>query len=143
MGNFRLRAKGITKKRLSSLDNSNKDIARSNKIFTCLKNTNERNIVNRWEKITGLDDIVISFVSDPIGSSFYSDKFPDLVSKIDSLGYDYIFVHYESDRNYFQNCCYKPYYIKTIFETTGKNILWIDGDTFLKKNLEKKKHRRA
>jgi len=107
----------------------------SEELFKPFKNSRERKIVKKWEKITGKDDVIISFVSDPIGSNFYSEKFTELVNKVDSLGYDYIFCHYESDRNYFQNCCYKPYFIQSMLNSTKKNVLWIDGDTFLKTNL--------
>jgi len=106
-----------------------------NDLFKPFPNSKNRKIIKKWEKITDKEDVIISFVSDPKGTIFYSSKFKSLVDKVDSLGYDYIFYHYESDRNYFQNCCYKPYFIQKILKETNKNVLWIDGDTFLKRDL--------
>jgi hypothetical protein len=100
------------------------------------KNSRERNIINKWEKITGKETIIISFVSDPPGSDFYSKSVHSLVNTVDRLGYDYIFHQYECDRNYFQNCCYKPVFIEKILKETGKNLIWIDGDTSLKNGID-------
>lgn len=104
-------------------------------IFSPLVNSTDRKILNKWEKITGKDDIIISFVSDPPNSNFYSSRVNSLTNKIESLGYDYIITHFENDRQYHQNCCYKPHYILTQLIETGKNIIWIDGDTDLKNGL--------
>jgi hypothetical protein len=105
-------------------------------IFSPLKPHRQREIVKQWENITGKSVIFISFVSDPIGSNFYSSRVPSLLSKLVDLGYDYIIRQYPSDRHYFQNCCFKPVFIKEIMEKYDKNLVWIDGDTNLKKSLD-------
>jgi hypothetical protein len=96
----------------------------------------DRKIINQWKRIRDNEDIVISFVSDPPGTTFYSDKIVELTEKIRELGYDYIITHFENDREYHQNCCFKPQYIYEKITETEKNIIWIDGDTNLKKDLQ-------
>lgn len=105
-------------------------------IIKPLPNSEKRTELNKWEKITGKENILVSFISDPENSIFYSSRISVLTSKIDSLGYDYKIVQYKTDRNYYQNCCYKPTYILNILENTDKNLVWIDGDTELKKSLD-------
>jgi hypothetical protein len=105
-------------------------------IFSPLKPHRQREIVKQWENVTGKSVIFITFVSDPIGSNFYSSRVPSLLSKLVDLGYDYIVRQYPSDRHYFQNCCFKPVFIKEIMEKYDKNLVWIDGDTTLKKSLD-------
>ena len=104
-------------------------------IFSPLANSTDRKVIKEWKKITGKNDIIISFISDPPNSNFYSSRVNSLVDKIESLGYDYIITHFENDREYHQNCCYKPHYILTNLLESGKNIIWIDGDTDLKNGL--------
>lgn len=105
-------------------------------LFSPLKNSRERKPIKEWENLKGKDVIFITFVSDPIGSNFYSSRIPSLLSKLVDLGYDYIVRQYPSDRHYFQNCCFKPVFIKEIMEKQNKDIVWIDGDTNLKKSLD-------
>jgi hypothetical protein len=105
-------------------------------IFSPLKPHRQREVVKQWENVTGKSVIFITFVSDPIGSNFYSSRVPSLLSKLVDLGYDYIVRQYPSDRHYFQNCCFKPVFIKEIMEKYDKNLVWIDGDTNLKKSLD-------
>jgi hypothetical protein len=105
-------------------------------IFLPLKNSLDRKEINKWEKITGKDTVFVSFISNPPGSDFYSEKAKHLVFSLDSLGYDYCVVHFENDRNYYQNCCFKPSYIKSKINEYNKNIVWIDGDTFLKRDVK-------
>jgi hypothetical protein len=141
MSTYRVTKRGDLRRRVINnsppLQNSNKnEIGKEEKmnedLFYPIKNSRERKIIERKERLTGKDDIVISFISDPVGSNFYSEKFRTLLDKVDQLGLDYIFCKYESDRNYYQNCCYKPYFIKTLIKETGKNVIWVDGDTILK-----------
>jgi hypothetical protein len=105
-------------------------------LFSPIKNSRDREIVNKWEKITGKDIIFVSFISDPPGSSFYSERAKDLVSRLDSLGYDYSVTHYKNDRNYYQNCCFKPNYIESKLLEFRKDLVWIDGDTNLKNSMD-------
>ena len=105
-------------------------------LFSPLKNARHREPIKQWENLTGSSVIFITFVSDPIGSNFYSARIPSLLSKLIDLGYDYIVRQYPSDRHYFQNCCFKPVFIKEIMEKYDKDLVWIDGDTNLKKSLD-------
>lgn len=105
-------------------------------LFSKFSDFENRKVLNKWERITGKSNVIISFVSDPKGSTFYSSRVSSLVNTINNLGYDYIIVHYDSDRNYHENCCYKPLFIKNLLEKTQKNLIWIDGDTNLKKNID-------
>lgn len=98
--------------------------------------TENRKVIKEWRELSGNSDVVISFVSDPPGSNFYSERINILIEKIELMGYDYIITHFENDREYHQNCCYKPRYIHEKMLETGKNVIWIDGDTNLKKNLK-------
>ena len=139
MGGYRLKRRGDLRKNISYNAPDNKQEKEEpimNGLFDPFKNPRERKEIERKERLTGKDDIVISFISDPVGSNFYTQKFDDLVRKVDSLGYDYIFYKYDSDRNYFQNCCYKPYFIQKMIRETCKNVLWLDGDTILKSDLD-------
>jgi hypothetical protein len=104
-------------------------------IFNPLIDSENRKEVNKWERITDKKDIFISFVSDPPGSNFYSSRAEMLVSTLNNHGYDYCVVHFENDRNYYQNCCFKPSFIFKKMEEFNKNIVWIDGDTHLKKSM--------
>jgi hypothetical protein len=104
-------------------------------IFSPLENSRKREPLKEWKKITDSNTIFITFISDPIGSNFYSSRIPSLLAKLVDLGYDYIVRQYPSDRHYFQNCCFKPVFIKEIIEKYDKNIVWIDGDTHIKKCL--------
>lgn len=103
--------------------------------FPPLKNSRNRNIVNEWGKIHDDGPIVISFISDPVGSNFYSSRINELVKKIDFFGLNYLIRQYESDRDYFQNCCFKPAFIQEIMEKFQRDVVWIDGDTHLKDTL--------
>jgi hypothetical protein len=140
MGNYNIKRRGNVRRNHSYNPPNNKNQIIEEKmdedLFKPLKNSRERSVINKWERLTGMPDIAISFISDPPGTSFYSSRFQSLITRVQSLGYDYIFYHYVSDRNYFQNCCYKPYFIQSILRETNKNVLWIDGDTFLKSNLD-------
>jgi hypothetical protein len=139
MGDYRLKRRGDIRRNFSynsSINKQEKEEIIMDGLFSPFKNPRERKTLEKKEKLTGKDDIVISFISDPVGSNFYTSKFEQLVSKVDSLGYDYIFYKYESDRNYFQNCCFKPYFIQKMIRETGKNVLWLDGDTILKSDLD-------
>lgn len=114
----------------------NIQVPNTENLFSPLKNSKNREPIKQWENITGKSVIFITFVSDPIGSNFYSARIPSLLSKLVDLGYDYIVRQYPSDRHYFQNCCFKPVFIKEIMEKYDKNLVWIDGDTNLKKSLD-------
>ena len=105
-------------------------------IFLPIHNSTERNEIQKWERISGRDTVFISFVSDPPGSTFYSDRISNIIGSLDRLGYDYCIVHYDNDRNYYQNCCFKPSYIGKKIKEYNKNILWIDGDTTLKNGMD-------
>lgn len=111
------------------MDNNTMDI------FQKIENSLDRKEINKWERITGKDTIFISFVSDPPGSNFYSERAKNLILALDRLDYDYCVIHYENDRNYYQNCCYKPSYIDKKIKEYNRNVIWIDGDTFLKRNM--------
>lgn len=104
-------------------------------LFKPFPNSKERELVTKWERLTDKDVVFICFISDPPESNFYSTRILSLIDKINALGYDYIIHNYKSDRNYFQNCCYKPVFIDKILKETGKNIVWIDGDTNLKNDM--------
>lgn len=139
MGDYRLKRRGDLRRNLSYNSPSNKTEKQEiimDGLFNPLKNSRERKIIERKERLTGKDDVVISFISDPVGSNFYTQKFDSLTRKVHDLEYDYIFCKYESDRNYFQNCCFKPYFIQSFIRQTGKNVLWLDGDTILKSDLD-------
>lgn len=142
MGNFNLKRSGHRNDiRRSTLTNNKQQEKKENImspsfLTTPLKNSRDRKLLNKWERITGKDSIIVSFVSDPQGSDFYSKSIKTLINIVDVLGYDYIFHQYESDRNYFQNCCYKPVFIDNLIKETGKNLIWIDGDTSLKTGLD-------
>ena len=141
MGNYNIKRGGIMRRKTSynqqiSNKENNTEENTSVDLFSPFKNPRERLVIKKWERLTGSSDIVISFISDPPGTSFYSSRFQSLINRVESLGYDYIFYHYASDRNYFQNCCFKPYFIQSMIRETNKNVLWIDGDTFLKSNLD-------
>jgi hypothetical protein len=112
-----------------------KQIVDMQNIFSPLKNSRTREPIKEWKNITNSNTIFITFISDPIGSNFYSSRIPSLLAKLVDLGYDYIVRQYPSDRHYFQNCCFKPVFIKEIIENYDKNIVWIDGDTNIKKCL--------
>jgi hypothetical protein len=112
-----------------------KQIVDMQNIFYPLKNSRTREPIKEWKNITNSNTIFITFISDPIGSDFYSSRIPSLLAKLVDLGYDYIVRQYPSDRHYFQNCCFKPVFIKEIIENYDKNIVWIDGDTNIKKCL--------
>ena len=114
----------------------NLETIHSDNIFIPIKNSTDRKEIQKWEKITGNDTVFISFVSNPPGSTFYSDRVNDILGSLDRLGYDYCIVHYDNDRNYYQNCCFKPSYIKNKIKEYNKNILWIDGDTTLKNGMD-------
>ena len=90
---------------------------------------------NKKSHFQAKETIFICFISDPPESNFYTTRILSLIDKINSLGYDYIIHNYKSDRNYFQNCCYKPLFINNILKETGKNLVWIDGDTNLKNDI--------
>lgn len=111
---------------------NNTEETEMNSIFTPLLNSRKRNVIRKWEKITNKDVIFISFVSDPPGSDFYSSRIQNLVNMLENLGYDYLVTHFGNDRNYYQNCCYKPVYIEEKMKEFNKDIVWIDGDTILK-----------
>lgn len=104
-------------------------------VFRPIDNPGERNYIKEWKNITDSKTIFISFVSDPIDSDFYSAKIPGLVQKLSEFGYDYLIRQYPKDRNYHQNCCFKPAFINSIMEEFDKNLVWIDADTILKKSL--------
>jgi|688.fasta_scaffold02939_28 hypothetical protein len=105
-------------------------------IFNPIEEANKREEIQKWEKITDKDVIFISFFSDPPGSTFYSDRAQFLISSLEKLGYDYCVTHFKNDRNYYQNCCFKPSYIRSKINEFDKNVVWIDGDTFLKRNMD-------
>ena len=104
-------------------------------VFRPIDNPGERNYIREWKNITDSKTIFISFVSDPIDSDFYSAKIPGVVQKLSEFGYDYLIRQYPKDRNYHQNCCFKPAFINSIMEEFDKNLVWIDADTILKKSL--------
>lgn len=104
--------------------------------FPPLINSGERKIIKEWKKDTGKETMIISFVSDPIGSNFYSSLIQNMTVKLDQLNHDYLIRQYPQDREYFQNCCFKPVYIQSIMEEYLKNVVWIDIDTNLKSSLE-------
>ena len=104
-------------------------------LFSPINNPRERSHIQEWKKITDKDTIFISFVSDPIDSDFYSAKIPGLIQKLSEFGYDYLIRQYPKDRNYHQNCCFKPAFISSVMKEFNKNLVWIDGDTTLKKSL--------
>jgi hypothetical protein len=105
-------------------------------IFKPFKNSRKRKEIDKWERITGQDTIFISFISDPPESDFYSTRAKDLIRSLENLGYDYSVVYYESDRNYYQNCCFKPTFIQNKLSEFNKNIVWIDADTFLRSSMD-------
>ena len=90
-------------------------------VFRPIDNPSERSHINEWKKITDKNTIFISFVSDPIDSDFYSAKIPGLIQKLDEFGYDYLIRQYPRDRNYHQNCCFKPAFINSIMKEFDKN----------------------
>ena len=96
----------------------------------------KREIIKEYKKDTGKETIIISFVSDPIGSNFYSSLMQNMIVKLDQLGHDYLIRQYPQDREYFQNCCFKPVFIQSIMREYQKNVVWIDIDTNLKSSLE-------
>ncbi len=104
-------------------------------VFTPLPNSRNREIIKEWKNLTGSDFIFISFMSDPIGSTFYSQRAQAIIEKVKKLGYDFIIRQYGSDRMYYQNCCFKPTFINNVFKETGKNLLWMDIDTDLKDDI--------
>jgi hypothetical protein len=104
-------------------------------LFNPLPNSKNRELVTKWERLTGKETIFVCFISDPPESNFYTTRILSLIDKINSLGYDYIIHNYKSDRNYFQNCCYKPVFINDILKANEKNLVWIDGDTNLKNDI--------
>jgi hypothetical protein len=106
-------------------------------IFNPIIDSENRKEINKWERITDKEDLFISFISDPPGSNFYSSRAEILVSVLNNLGYDYCVVHFENDRNYYQNCCFKPSFILKKIKEFNKNVVWIDGDTYLKRNIDK------
>jgi hypothetical protein len=139
MGGYRLKRGGNIRRKFSyntQINKNEKNELIMDGLFIPFKNPREREILEKKERLTNKDDIVISFISDPVGSNFYTQRFEELIQKVVSLGYDYIFYKYESDRNYFQNCCFKPYFIHKIIKETGKNVIWLDGDTILKSDLD-------
>lgn len=101
-----------------------------------LINSRNRKISKEWKRDTGKETMIISFASDPIGSNFYTSLMQNMVSKLDYLGHDYLIRNYPQDREYFQNCCFKPVFIQKVMEQYGRNIVWIDIDTNLKTSLE-------
>jgi hypothetical protein len=105
-------------------------------IFNPILDSENRKEINKWEKITDKGEIFISFVSDPPGSDFYSSRAEILVNTLNNLGYDYCVVHFENDRNYYQNCCFKPSFILKKMREFNKDIVWIDGDTYIKRSME-------
>lgn len=104
-------------------------------IFNPITDSENRKEINKWERITDRDVIFLSFLSDPPGSDFYSSRAEVLVSSLDSLGYDYCVVHFENDRNYYQNCCFKPSFILKKMKEFNKDTVWLDVDTHLKKDM--------
>lgn len=104
-------------------------------LFQPLKNSRDRNILNEWSRIDNDGPMIISFISDPIGSNFYSSRITELVRKVHFFGLNYLIRQYESDREYFQNCCYKPVFIQEIMKKYSKDVVWVDGDTNLKESL--------
>ena len=107
----------------------------SEDLFKPFPNSTQREVLWKLERLTESPDVVISFISDPPGTNFYSSRFRTLINRIEAMGYDYVFYQYVCDRNYFQNCCFKPYFIQSRLRELGKNILWVDGDSFIKSNL--------
>lgn len=113
-------------------------INKENKMCTLapLINSRNREMIKEWSKDSGKDTMIISFASDPIGSNFYSSLIQNMVHKLEHLGHDYLIRQYPQDREYFQNCCFKPVFIQKIMEQYQKNVVWIDIDTNLKASLE-------
>ena len=105
-------------------------------LFRPIENPRERAHIKEWKNINDKETIFVSFISDPIDSDFYSSKIEGLVKKLDEFGYDYLIRQYPRDRNYHQNCCFKPSFIRSVIEEFDKNIVWIDADTNLKKELK-------
>jgi len=112
------------------------DINLDMNLFRPIENPRERVHIKEWKNISDKETIFVSFISDPIDSDFYSSKIDGLVKKLDEFGYDYLIRQYPRDRNYHQNCCFKPYFIKSVMEEFNKNLVWIDADTNLKKELK-------
>jgi hypothetical protein len=116
--------------------NPQEEVIDSSKVFIKIESPRERTEINKWERITGKDTIFISFISNPIGSNFYTECAKNLINSLSDLGYDYCVVEFPSDRNYYQNCCFKPTFIENKIKEFNKNVVWIDIDTELKRSMD-------